>query len=46
MNNMPLSNHFWIATADTLLCENVRYMALLSATQTSYPVLQLIACSR
>jgi len=44
---MPLSDRFWIATADTLLFENVRYAAHCSEVQQLYyPVLQLNACSR
>jgi len=33
MNNMPLSDGFWTATADSLLFENVRYVALCSEVQ-------------
>jgi len=32
---MPLSNRFWIATADTLLLENVHYAAHCSEVQHS-----------
>jgi len=32
---MPLSKRFWIATADTLLLENVRYVAHCSEVQHS-----------
>jgi len=35
---MPLSDRFWIATADTLLFENVRYVAHCSEVQHSLPI--------
>jgi len=38
MNNMPLSDRFWIATADTLSFENVRYMAYCSEIQHIHPI--------
>jgi len=48
MNNMPLSDGFWIATAESLLFENVRDVAHCSEVQHSQPigVLQLNSCSR
>jgi len=38
MNIIPMPDYFWIATANTLLFENVRCMAHCSEVQHSHPI--------
>jgi len=38
MNIVPLCDHFWVATSDTMLFENVHYTVHCSEVQYSHPI--------